>query len=118
MQLLFAESDEAPGVGLDLIPGRVTRLRATRVPHIGWNTLGDSREPLLERAPLPAAYFANGFACRPCAPECATAWTTHETDRFPAVVRAYRTIGFQFHPEKSSRAGVRLLHAALEECRQ
>jgi glutamine amidotransferase len=116
MQLLFEKSDEAPGDGLGLIPGRVTRLRATRVPHIGWNTLGEARDPLLARVPLPAVYFANGYACRPDSAAFATAWTTHEADRFPAIVRVHRTIGMQFHPEKSSRDGVRLLHAALEEC--
>ena len=116
MQLLFAESEEAPGEGLGLIPGRVTRLRATRVPHIGWNTVDDARDPLLDSAPLSTAYFANGYACRPDSVEHATAWTTHENDRFPAIVRVHRTIGMQFHPEKSSRAGRRFLHAALEEC--
>ena len=116
MQLLFAGSEEAAGAGLDVIPGRVTRLSAARVPHIGWNSIDDACDPLLDRAPLSTAYFANGFVCRPESAECATAWTTHESDRFPAIVRAYRTIGMQFHPEKSSRAGVRLLHAALEEC--
>ena len=38
MQLLFDGSDEGAGAGLGVIPGRVTRLRARRVPHIGWNT--------------------------------------------------------------------------------
>src|SRR5579872_3304492 len=40
MQLLFTESEESPGVpGLGVIPGHVTRLRARRVPHMGWNTV-------------------------------------------------------------------------------
>src|SRR5437763_499090 len=39
MQLLFKDSDEGPGLGLDVIPGRVTKLAAERVPQIGWNTI-------------------------------------------------------------------------------
>ena len=43
------------------------------------------------------------------------AWSTHEGDRFPAAVRAGRVVGVQFHPEKSSAAGVAFLRAFLDE---
>ena len=43
------------------------------------------------------------------------AWTTHEGDRFAALVRTRRTLGVQFHPEKSSAAGVRFLQASVRE---
>jgi glutamine amidotransferase len=118
MQLLFDASDEGEGRGLGVLPGRVTRLRAARVPQMGWNFVEDCRDPLAQGAGLRVAYFANGFVCRPDETACVTAWTTHEDDRFPAIVRANgtrRVLGFQFHPEKSSRAGVRLLRAALGE---
>jgi glutamine amidotransferase len=42
-------------------------------------------------------------------------WTTHETDRFPAAVRRGKVLGVQFHPEKSSAAGVRFVQAFLRE---
>lgn len=42
MQLLFDTSDEGPGLGLGVFKGRVRRLRATRVPHIGWNSIDDA----------------------------------------------------------------------------
>jgi imidazole glycerol-phosphate synthase subunit HisH len=113
MQLLFAESDEGPGLGLDIIAGRVERISARRVPHIGWNRVHDQRDPLFVRAPLEYAYYANSFVARPAEP-CVTAWTTHEADRFPAVVRAKNAIGVQFHPEKSSAPGIAFLAAALE----
>jgi glutamine amidotransferase len=45
------------------------------------------------------------------------AWSEHEGDRFPAAVRAGSAVGVQFHPEKSSSAGVRFLHAFLDEAR-
>ncbi|TMQ52217.1 MAG: imidazole glycerol phosphate synthase subunit HisH [Candidatus Eisenbacteria bacterium] len=115
MQLLFDASEEGPGEGLGILPGQVTKLRARRIPQIGWNTLEEASDPLFERAPLPIAYFANGYACRPEEPGCVTAWSTHEGDRFPAAVRRGSVLGVQFHPEKSSSAGVRFLGAFLEE---
>ena len=115
MQLLFDGSEEGPGLGLGLIPGRVTRLRARRVPQIGWNTLDDASDPLFDVAPLPVAYFANGYVCRPERDDCVRAWSTHEDEHFPAVVRTGRVVGVQFHPEKSSRPGIAFLRAFLEE---
>jgi len=52
MQLLFDGSDEGPGTGLGLIAGRVERLRTPLVPHMGWNTLHDARDPLVPTAAL------------------------------------------------------------------
>jgi len=118
MQLLFDASDEGDGEGLGLIPGRVSRLRAERVPQIGWNTVDDARDPLFDVAPLPIAYYANSFVCRPEDPSSVIAWSAHEGDRFPAAVRAGTAVGVQFHPEKSSTDGVRLLHAFLDEARR
>ena len=116
MQLLFDSSDEGGGTGLGVIPGHVARLQAHRVPQIGWNTIvPGADEPLFLEAPLPMAYYANSFVCRPVDERSVIAWTTHEADRFPAAVRAGRTVGVQFHPEKSSTDGVRFLHAFLRE---
>jgi glutamine amidotransferase len=118
MQLLFDESDEGRGEGLGVISGRVTRLRAARVPQIGWNVVEPAgQEALFEAAPLPMAYFANSYVCRPADPAVVTAWTEHEGDRFPAAVRAGSAVGVQFHPEKSSADGVRFLRAFLDEAR-
>jgi imidazole glycerol-phosphate synthase subunit HisH len=118
MQLLFDESEEGPGAGLGIVAGRVTRLRAVRVPQIGWNGVEPvGAEPLFAAAPLPIAYYANSFVCRPADDASVVAWTEHEGDRFPAAVRAGRAVGVQFHPEKSSSDGVRFLHAFLDEAR-
>jgi glutamine amidotransferase len=117
MQLLFDASDEGEGRGLGLVGGRVSRLNAERVPQIGWNTVDDARDPLFDAAPLPIAYYANSFVCRPVDVSSVIAWSEHEGDRFPAAVRAGSAIGVQFHPEKSSSSGVRLLHAFLDEAR-
>jgi len=116
MQLLFDESDEsAPhSRGLGVVSGRVTRLHARRVPQIGWNALDDVEDAVLERTPLSYAYYANSYVCRPNDQSVVRAWSTHEDDRFPAVVRVGETVGVQFHPEKSSAPGLRFLHACLQ----
>lgn len=115
MQLLFDASDEGPGAGLGFIAGRVTRLDATRVPQIGWNTLDDVSDPLVARAALRTAYYANSFVCRPDDPSCVVAWSTHESDRFPAAVRVGNTLGVQFHPEKSSAPGVEFTRQYIDD---
>lgn len=115
MQLLFDGSDEGPGAGLGLVAGRVTRLDATRVPQIGWNALEDTDDDLFRTAPITHAYYANSYACRPDDATHAIAWSRHDSDRFVAAVRRGRTVGVQFHPEKSSRAGVAFVHAWLAE---
>jgi glutamine amidotransferase len=118
MQLLFDGSDEGAGAGLGIIPGRVTRLRAVRVPQIGWNEVEPvAGDPLFTAAPLPMVYYANSYVCRPVDAGAVTAWTEHEGDRFPAAVRAGRAVGVQFHPEKSSTLGVRFLRAFLDDAR-
>lgn len=126
MQLLFEESEEADGRGLGLFPGRVTRLRARRVPQMGWNEVvaepgrPDSpagRDPLLPESGSLYAYYANSYVPRPAEPRDVIAWTTYEDDRFAAAVRRQRTCGLQFHPEKSSAPGLRLIGAFLEEAR-
>ena len=118
MQLLFDASEEGPGDGLGVIAGRVRRLRAARVPQIGWNTVeptGD--EPLLIDAPLPSvAYYANSFVCEPFDECVVLARSSYETDRFAAVVRGgpqRNVVGVQFHPEKSSASGVRFLQSLV-----
>jgi imidazole glycerol-phosphate synthase subunit HisH len=119
MQLFLDESDEGPGRGLGIIPGRVTRLAARRVPQIGWNALEDTRDSIFDVAPMSVAYYANSFACRPDDDDAAViAWSQHEEDRFAAAVRAGRAgnvVGVQFHPEKSSGAGVAFIKAFLHE---
>ncbi|MFN2316074.1 MAG: imidazole glycerol phosphate synthase subunit HisH [Gemmatimonadales bacterium] len=114
MQLLMDASDEGPGAGIGLIPGRVRRLQANRLPQIGWNIIEDAADPALASSTLTSVYYANGFVVEPDDPACVTAWSTHESDRFPAMVRTGRTLGVQFHPEKSSQAGVDFLRGWLE----
>lgn len=115
MQLLLDASDEGPGAGLGVIPGRVTRIAAERLPQIGWNAVEDGRDALLDTSHLASAYYANSYVCRPTDVSAVTSWSTHEGDRFPATMRHGRIVGTQFHPEKSSSSGVAFVHAFLQE---
>lgn len=109
MQLLFEESAEGGGPGIGLIPGRVERLRAPVLPQMGWNDVETRDDPVFAGVAPLVAYYANSFVCRPADEEAVIGWTTYGEDRFAAAVRAGRTRGVQFHPEKSSTAGRRIV---------
>ncbi len=119
MQLLFPVSEEAGGEGVGLIPGRVRRVRARTVPQIGWNDVDVTADPILEGVGGElTAYYANSFVCEvdeALEDEVVVARSTYEDDTFAAAVRMGRTWGLQFHPEKSSRPGLRILANFIEE---
>jgi glutamine amidotransferase len=106
MQLLFDSSEEGEGQGLGVIAGRVTRLTSRRIPHIGWTPV--------EHVPS-EMYFAHSYACRPTDVSVVRSWAVHDGDRLAAIVRAKNIVGVQFHPEKSSRAGLKLLESLIHE---
>ena len=106
-QLLFDSSDEM-GVtrGLGLVRGDVRRMGgALPVPQIGWNRVR-ARGPLFEGVENEAFYFVNSYAARNVSAEVATA---DYDGPFTAAVQQDRVFGVQFHPEKSSSAGLRVL---------
>lgn len=115
MQLLFPESEESAGSGIGLIPGRVRRLRSRIVPHMGWNQVETSDDPLFAGVSPLLAYYANSYVCEPEDPSSVIAWTEYEDERFAAAVRSGRTWAVQFHPEKSSVRGLRIVRNFLEE---
>ncbi len=112
MQLLFEASDEG-GSGLGLLAGPVTRLRAERVPHMGWNSLA-LRAPsrLLDGLDGEDVYFAHSYAARPTDPGVVMAEVEHGGP-VVAAVEAGPVAGVQFHPERSGPAGARFLANAL-----
>lgn len=109
MQLLFEGSDESAGDGIAFLPGHVRRLRTPVVPQMGWNDVETSKDPLFQGAERPVVYYANSYVCDAADPADVIAWSEYQDARFPAAVRRARTWGVQFHPEKSSDAGRRLL---------
>lgn len=121
MQLLFDTSEELGGAaGLGLIGGEVTRLETggLRVPHIGWNEVRLERaSPLTGELPEGGCpfYHVHSFAARPRDPEHVIG-TTEYGERFATIVGRDGVYGVQFHPEKSSRHGLRLLHGFVGAC--
>jgi glutamine amidotransferase len=115
MQLLFDASEESPGKGVGFIPGNVTRLRTSKVPHMGWNDVEWRKNDNTQTASLATAYFANAYICEPYVESSVLAWTTHQDAKFASVVRSANTVGVQFHPEKSSGTGRAFLNAVIEE---
>ncbi len=113
MQLLFESSTElGGGQGVGLLEGEVTTLDAKgrKVPHMGWSPVRWTRdEPLTagldEEEPF---YFVHSLAVRPEA-EADVLGAAEYGERFAAVVARDNVFGAQFHPEKSSAAGLRLL---------
>jgi glutamine amidotransferase len=134
MQWLFEGSDEAPEVpGLGVLPGRVVRLKGNagerlKIPHVGWNSLQDPRGPkgsaphdqrsaprILAGLPSGAhVYFTHSYAA-PVTADC-VAETTH-AGTFSAVVERGNVFGVQFHPEKSSDAGLQIIRNFLQVTR-
>ena len=111
MQLLFHESDEG-GCGLGLLDGPVRRVRAPRVPHMGWNALEVvDASLLLDGLDGADVYFAHSYAVEPDG-DVATAEVEHG-GRIVAAVQSAALAGVQFHPERSGAAGARVLGNAL-----
>jgi glutamine amidotransferase len=118
MQLLFPKSEEAPGAGIGLVDGRVRRLNAPIVPQMGWNDIEAGEDSIFEGTGQFPGYFANSFVCdvAPTEPgDTIVARAEYGGEWFAAGIRKARTWGFQFHPEKSSKPGLRLLENFVRE---
>ena len=119
MQLLFESSSEHDGAeGLGLLSGPVEPLRADglKLPHIGWEPIRVERpsplgEGIADGEPF---YFVHSLVPR-ARPEDTIATSVHG-ERFAAVVGSGRVFGTQFHPEKSSAAGLRMLGNFVAAC--
>ncbi len=112
MQLLFGESEEG-GAGLEVLAGPVRRVRARRVPHMGWNDLTVTRtSALVEGLDGQDVYFAHSFAVEPADERVVVATADHD-GRVVAAVEQGTLAGVQFHPERSAAAGALLLENAL-----
>jgi glutamine amidotransferase len=122
MQLLFDSSTELGGAdGLGLIAGQVTGLQTggLRVPHIGWNdVVFERRSPLAaDLAPEGCAFYhVHSFVARPADPADIAATAVYG-ERFATVVARGAVLGVQFHPEKSSAAGLTMLRNFVAICR-
>ena len=106
-QLLFDVSNEMGTTrGLGLVPGEVRKFEgALPVPQIGWNRV-TARGPLFAGVEDEVFYFVNSYAASHAPDEIARA---DYGGAFTAAVQRDRVFGVQFHPEKSSQAGLRVL---------
>jgi glutamine amidotransferase len=114
MQLAFDSSTELGGsAGLGIVPGEVRPLEAgsLKLPHIGWNEVRFSRppSPLIEDLPRECAFYhVHSFAPVPARAEDVLG-TAEYGEPFVSAVERESFYGVQFHAEKSSAAGLRLL---------
>ena len=120
MQLLCDEGHEdGTWPGLGLVPGAVLPLLAQKIPHMGWNSVDWTGSPPDFTPSLPAGeyfYFVHSYAIFDLA--CAAATTSLDDRSFTSMVLRDRIAGFQFHPERSGRAGLTLLKETADYLRK
>ena len=112
LQLLFEKSNEGGNVeGLGILKGDVERLKAPKVPHMGWNqiTLRQKNCPLFKGIKDQAnVYFCHSYAVHP-ADKKMIATSTDYGDDFTSSICHNNLFGVQFHPEKSQTLGLQIL---------
>ena len=114
LQLLFDSSEESPGVkGLGVLPGKIVKIpddQGLKVPHIGWNSLkypkpGRLFEGIKEEEYV---YFVHSYYLVAYTDDIVTA-TTDYVAHIHASVEKGNVFACQFHPEKSSDVGLKIL---------
>ena len=114
LQILFESSEESPGVsGLSLLKGKVLRIPAApglKIPHIGWNSLHlQNNGRLFQNVPMDAyVYFVHSYYLQAKHEEIVKA-TTEYGVTIHASVEQDNIFACQFHPEKSSSVGLKIL---------
>ncbi|MBL1176206.1 imidazole glycerol phosphate synthase subunit HisH [Pantanalinema sp. GBBB05] len=115
LQILFDSSEEGQEPGLGIIPGTVKRFRhepGITIPHMGWNQLQltQPNSALWQQLPVdPWVYFVHSYYVEPLDPMVRAATITHGSQTVTAAVARDNLMAVQFHPEKSSDAGLRIL---------
>ena len=116
LQLLFEESEESPGVkGLGVLRGKVVRFprlekEGLKVPHMGWNQV-EIRKPTPVLKGIPEGswfYFVHSYYPEP-EDKSISSLKTHYGVEFTSAVQSENIFACQFHPEKSSTMGLKIL---------
>lgn len=119
LQLLFEQSDESPGVpGLGILKGKILRIpeaEGLKIPHMGWNSLTFPVKGRLFTglAEEPYVYFVHSYYLEAADEQIVTAVAEYGT-RIHASVEQGNVFACQFHPEKSSDAGLHILKNFVE----
>lgn len=115
LQILLEGSEEGQAAGLGVIKGTVRRFRpepGLTIPHMGWNQLQLTQPDLAIWQSLPAdpwAYFVHSYYADPADPAINAATITHGSQTVTAAIGQGNLVACQFHPEKSSAAGLQIL---------
>ena len=114
LQLIFEESEESPGVsGLGIFKGKIikfTENKGYKIPQIGWNSLDINPESRLFKG-IPNesyVYFVHSYYLQ-AEDESIVAARTEYADMFHSAVEKNNVFACQFHPEKSSDVGLKIL---------
>ena len=115
MQILFDSSAEGKEEGLGIIKGKVKRFQSEpnlTIPHMGWNTLelAQSNHYLWQDLPTnPYLYFVHSYYVEPENQQVTAATVTHGSQKVTAAIAEQNVVAVQFHPEKSSTWGLKIL---------
>ncbi len=115
LQILFDSSEEGKEPGLGIIPGVVRRFKSEpglTIPHIGWNRLELTQPevPLWQHLQhQPWLYFVHSYYVDPIDSTVTAATVTHGSQTVTAAIARDNLVAVQFHPEKSSTAGLQML---------
>jgi glutamine amidotransferase len=115
LQILCEGSEEGVEPGLGIIPGMVRHFRSEpglTIPHMGWNQLQLTQPhlPLWQQLPEnPWVYFVHSYYADPADPRVNAATITHGSQTVTAAIACDNLMAVQFHPEKSSTAGLQIL---------
>ena len=121
LQVFFEASEESPGEeGLGFFPGKIVRFESDKlkVPHMGWNQLTLKREhPVFDGLDGEAFYFVHSYYPEPAEPSDVIGTSEYGVE-FCAAAGRENLAAVQFHPEKSSRAGLKLYENFLSWARK
>lgn len=123
LQILFEGSEEGTEAGIGAVPGLVRHFRSEpglTIPHMGWNQLELTQPqlPLWQQLPNSWVYFVHSYYADPTDPDWNAAVVTHGTQTVTAAIARNNLMATQFHPEKSSTAGLKILANFIALVRQ
>ena len=123
LQILFESSEEGKEPGLGIIKGTVRRFvhePEITIPHMGWNQLEITQPGCAlwqQLHPLAWVYFVHSYYVDPIDPQVKAATVTHGSQTVTAAIADRNLMAVQFHPEKSSTAGLQILSNFVQQVR-